>query len=160
MAGRPELAAMERKVRELGGDSYIMDQIADGASVGEVMEPFELSRPYFYVWLRAGGEQRELAYERAKEIKSHLLLEDGKDDLDKVGADPSSAQVSLASQRANYKRMLAGLLNRKDYGDKTGASTIVNIGELHLSALQAAGQRPVIESQPVLSLPAEITEDE
>ena len=47
----------------------------------------------------------------------------------------SNAEVSAATARANYRRWLASIRNRHEYGEKreVGVNVNMSIGELHLA---------------------------
>jgi hypothetical protein len=163
MPGRPKLAEFVRKANVAGakegvsGEEYLLGRIANGEPMGDIMADFGHDRTFFYMWLKMqpGRDARKAAYEEAKLFKAHSLAEQGQSILDDLAvAGPgivAAADVSLADKRASYRQWMAGVLNREEYGPRTGASLVVNLGQLHLDALRA----PAL---PVL-VAAEVTEE-
>lgn len=154
MPGRPILKKLLRDIDKAGGDEHIFDQIIAGKTIGAIMAEFEVSRQMFYDWLRAGGDGRKKAYNDAKILSSHALAEEGMEILDRL-ADPDgdgtgrvtpleTSEVTLARARADYRRYLAAVRNRGEYGkDQEAAVQVnVNVGDLHLDALRHHGSLP------------------
>lgn len=138
MTSRPIMRALAARIDVLGEDEVFM-RIAEGAKMREVAEWLGCSRGLLYMWIRSGGDDRKAKFDAAREISSHGLVEDGQDILD--GTIPTtSADVSLAVARANYRKWLAGQRNKKDYGEpERGPSLQINVQSLHLDALRQHG---------------------
>lgn len=150
MPGRPVLRRLEKQIANEGGDEFLLAQVASGLSIDKIMRPFNLCRTMFYQWVHNGGPEREAAWAQAKVESADALVEDGLNLLDDLAdtVDPTSAQVSLAGHRANYRKWLAATRNRAVYGeDKSGVSVNLNIGQLHLDALRVAGRAETPEIQ-------------
>ena len=75
----------------------------------------------------------------ARLLAAHNLVEDGMEIIDDADTE-SNAGVTKAKERANYRKWLAGVRNRKDYGEASKGPVIaLNINALHLDALKAIG---------------------
>ena len=157
MAGRPHLDALCAAIEKAGGDDVIFDQIASGVKMKAIMDPFGYSRQMIYAWIKRGGPERHERWQEAKEMAAHALVDEAGDILDADGVVvTSSAQASMLKSRAEHRRWLAGVYNRKEYGDETGKIDVqLNIGALHLDALRAGGTRkPVLQGVEVGALTA------
>jgi hypothetical protein len=144
---------LEKEIEKRGGDQYVFDLLADGVSVGAVAKGIELeghgpiSRPFLYTWRNRDktGQRRE-GWRLALEAAGEAHAERAGEVLDAVGADPSSAEVTLASKRANYLQWLAGKRDER-FSDKGPDLNVqvqtVNVGLDHLQALMSHGAMPV-----------------
>jgi transposase-like protein len=143
MPGRPQLKALTKQIENLGGGDYIFARIADGDSIAQIARDLEVSRQQIYRWADAVPERRD-QMKMAVQMSADALAESAGEVLDSlVGADSlSSADVSLASHRAQYRRWLAGVRNRDVYGDSSGPTVQINVGSMHLDALRMAGSDP------------------
>lgn len=157
MPGRPKLQKLEQHIEQLGGDDVVFDMIAAGEPMRKVAEnlrgflegaPEFPSRPYIYRWIHHGGEERERAWEEAKEIAAHCHVEDSGEILDDAQHVTTSAEASMAKARAEHRKWLAGVFNREDYGEKKEEVGVnVSIGALHLDALRSSGRMSLPEDQ-------------
>lgn len=146
MAGRPKLQALKKQIESLGGDGWIVDRIADGDKISDIAKDLGVSRQLIYRWADASPERKELVH-AALRASSHSLAEDAGSVLDDMAkkTDLSSAEVALASHRAQYRKWLAGVRNKEDYGDKAAPTVQISVGSLHLDALRVAGADPKIK---------------
>jgi hypothetical protein len=148
MASRPHLQSLAAAIEKIGGDDVIFDQIADGVPMRKIAEPFGYSRQMIYAWIHMGGPEREKRWEESKQTAAHALVEDAGDILE-AGRPVTSAEASHLKARVEHKRWLASVFNRKVYGDDSGKIDVqLNIGQLHLDALRAAGSRHTIQAEP------------
>lgn len=159
MPGNPKMQAFERHLEKLGGDEVIFDQIAAGTPIREIAEQFRgfldgapefPSRTWMYTWIHRYPE-REEAWEEAKRVASHALVEQAEDILENDGVAPvSSAEMSWLKERAGHKKWIASQFNKKHYGeDKESVNVNVDVGTLHLDALRqkgSMGERQVEEA--------------
>ncbi len=141
MAGSPK-----KKLARAQFDKHedaIFAAIASGRSMAVVARHFgNVSKAMLYTWIHAGGPERELKWNAAREFAADTIVEDVGDTIDKAIKDPSltSAQSSLHKERAAHKRWLAGKWNKKLYGEKALVElSVESIGELHLNALLKYG---------------------
>jgi hypothetical protein len=145
MTGRPKLRAFTRKVEKNGGADAIFERIADGEPIKQIMADYGVSRGMFYLW-KKGDEELELKYKVARELAADAHVENALEILDELedeGDTVTSAQVGAASARANYRKWLATVQNREQYGDqKGGVEVTLNVGQLHLDALRSSGTMP------------------
>ena len=140
MAGRPKLAAFEKHIAKIGGDDVVFEHIADGKSMVRVAELVGASsRGLLYTWMKNPKRpEREDKRKAARRISAHATAEDAGLILDaladeQVGTGPD---VQLATSRAKYRQWLAGVRNREEYGDQSGMTVNLSVGDLHLGALQ------------------------
>lgn len=142
MSGRPELAALAKRIELAGGEDYIFGLIEDGQTPKAIMALFGLSRTYFYRWINLDRERRTGLLKSARAVASMGHAEDAGAVLDElVGGPITPADVSLANSRSNYKRWLAEVYERGTIERREGtAELVLNIGNLHLTALKEAGR--------------------
>jgi len=80
---------------------------------------------------------RRPLFQKARTDSADALAEDAMEILDAHADD--SVDVQRANNRASHRRWLAGLRDRAGFGTKAEVGTQqLNIGELHLHALQGA----------------------
>lgn len=172
MAANPIMRALEKLVSANGGDRWILDRLANGERVGDIardciIEGYgPISRPFLYRW-RDKSEDRREGWKLAMQDAAHAHAEQAGDVLDKLAdADTlllSSAQVSLAKSRSEYKRWLASKLN-EEYRDGPQVQVgILAAGDLHLDALRQLGSMDryrVERAAEVVLIPAETGDDD
>ena len=153
MPGKPVLRNLNKTIQALGGDSVLLDLIADGQSVGSIMAEYDLHRTMFYQWIYSGGQSRALAYKEAKRISADKHVEDAQKILDGTerGGEPeavfSPADVALRKARANFRQWLAAHRDPDTYGErKVDLEVNVSVSSLHLDALRQHGRMPVEEA--------------
>lgn len=143
MAGRPFLRKVNARIEELGGDDWFFSMVGEGTPLREIAEEVGCSRGYLYVWLdqRPTKEERRARYRAARRRSAEALEEEGREVLDDLAGDRgvSSAEVSLARSRANYRQWQAKVRDREQYGDRPGVEVNLSVGDLHLGALKAHG---------------------
>lgn len=151
MPGQPKMRKLSRYIESQGGDAYIMDRLAAGESVGKIAksiilpgETKPISRPFLYSW-RNKSEDRRKGWELAMQLSADALAEDAGDILDELAEEyePTSAQVSLARSRSEYRRWLASMRDKEKYGEKKGDVNVnvLSLGDAHLEVLRKLGQR-------------------
>ena len=138
------LAKLERDVEAAGGDEAVFARIEAGERVGAIMRSYGLSRGMFYRWVKVGGDARRARYQEARRYSADALAEDGREILDRLAKaaktrDVSNAEVSLANSRANYRKYLASVYDREQYGERPGVQVNIGIRDLHLDALRTLG---------------------
>lgn len=144
---------------EAEGDEAVFKHIAAGKTMNEVGAVFGLDRDTIYKWIHEGGEEREAAWKAAKRRSADALAEEGMKILDEAEEVTNSAQATVARSRAEYRKWLAGVRNRDDYGPAAGPAVTLNlgIGELHLDALRQRGAMALGEGSEVLE--AEVVDE-
>lgn len=167
MSGRPVLQKLCRFIEDRGGDSWVFDQIADGTTPGKVAAQVSLpghgsiSRPLLYQWRDAGGTERREAWTHAMKSRGEALVDEAGDILDDLADGmPTSAEVSLAKERANHRRWLGGKLNDK-FSDKPGDINIavVNADDAFAAALKKHGMRQALPSPDIPEADFEVEEE-
>jgi len=160
VAGRPIMEDVERTlIEKYGGDEWVFDQIAGGRAVGDIAQDLGISRRYLYNWrdqARHKDRRRRLWHEAMK-FSAEAHAEKGLSGLTNLHDGeriPFPAEVTLATSEANYRKWLASRRDPEGFGDKKETLQI-NIGDLHLQALERQGPPPRLSSTPV---PEEIEE--
>lgn len=154
MASRPVLRELERYVETNGGDSFVLDRIAAGESVGRIAKSITLpkhgpiSRPLLYTWRNRSDERRK-GWALAMKASAEALSEDAGDCWDILSDDPTSAQVAKARGMSEYKRWLASVRDREGFGSAAAAVNLnLNVGSLHLDALRQVGHMGTLRGEP------------
>lgn len=141
---------------EAEGEGAVFRLIAEGKTMRQVGAAFGISADSIYKWIHEGGENRRQAWADAKRRSADSLVDEGLQILDDGADITNSAQATIARSRAEYRKWLASIRNREDYGDQAGVQVNLSIGELHLRALQAKGRSPLPEKEPIV-LGGEVT---
>lgn len=131
MAAKPITRAAHAKIRTAGGEAWVFSQVADGRTLKALAEELGISRPMLSAWCNAAP--RRDAYTHAKRAAADALVEEGLAITDRV-SDPS--EVPAAKLQADFRRWMAGKINREAWGDQHGALVNVDLGQLHLEALR------------------------
>ena len=140
MAGQPKLRTLCTEIAKRGGDDHVFDRIAAGETIRSIGESLSASRGLVYRWLRLGGEERDAAWSAAKRASADALVDEGLSILDAPSDNLTSAEVQSRKGRADYRRWLASVRNRAEYGESNPAVNVsVSLGQLHMEALLAAG---------------------
>lgn len=130
--------ALEAQIAAEGGDDVIFDRIAGGQKVGDVMASYGRDRTFFYVWLKAGGEQRQAKYKAAQEIAADALVQEALDIVDEPVLIPADA--AAARNRADFRKWMAGKYNRNAFGEEKAQVNVgIGLGDLFVQALQETG---------------------
>jgi hypothetical protein len=114
-------------------EAYFLHYIADGHTLRSIVEPFGVSRPMLSDWLRAKPERKELV-RLARETSATALVEDGLDMLDQC---TDARMASITASRANFRKWLASVRNRAEYGESKAPAVGLTFNSIHLQALQA-----------------------
>lgn len=96
-------------------------------------QKLKVSRFMLENWVR-GTPERAQQYKRACELSSHNLAEEGLEILEQA----DGATSKLANMRAGYRRWLAGVRNREEYGTAPTAAVAVSVADLHLHAFDVS----------------------
>lgn len=131
-------------------EEAILAAIAELGALGKVAHRFGVSRAAVQAWIRTDRDRLRPLVEEARRDAGEVRAETAVEHFDDLPEDPSTAQVQVAKERSGYDRWLAGVWNEQ-YRDQRGAQVNVNlnVGQLHLDALRAEGQRraPVVDVQ-------------
>ena len=139
-----------------GGEEWLWDQLADGRTVASVAEELGVSRRYLYVWRdrRAHKHRLKPLWEAAIRMSAEADLEktmaefarldrviervtpDG--EIEREERIPHASEVQLVSGRAKLRQWLAAKKDPEVYGDRVGVDVKVDLGDMHMAALQAA----------------------
>lgn len=151
------LEYFEKVVEEQGGDDVIFDRMAVAEPRREIIKSFinpRTGKPFSHgmlsFWIHRGGEERIARWKAAREMAAHHLVEEAGEILDGTeerNADDGpvildSAGVALRRARAEHRKWLAERYNRDIFGTPDNTPAVqINLGDLHLEALQTAGSR-------------------
>lgn len=175
MPGRPMMRKLVVDIlAKPGGEEWVMDQLADGRTVRSIAEELGVSRRYLYQWRDRQGHKERLKpmWEAAVRMSAEADLEASVADFDRLdrviytGEDgqeerriPQSSEVQLATGRAKFRQWLAGRKDPERYGEeKAGVNVNLNIGDLHVAAVESVKQRHRLEAQ--VPMEAEVVEEE
>lgn len=149
MAGRPKLRALGATIEKMGEEKF-WDMLLDVSSVAKVAEHLtklggqNFSRSLLHEWI-AKDEDRKMRLRLIREAQAHSFAEDALEIVDGANA----GTIAVDREKVRVRQWLAERWNRKDYGEEK-AGPVINIQNLHLSALQAAGlgRRGAMEAEP------------
>lgn len=135
MPGRPLFKIICATIEEYGGEEWVLEQIMDGRTLAQVCDVMDCSRGMVYQWLHK-DEERWTAYNAAKMIGAHAMVEDAFEILENATPDT----IVVDRERAKIRQWIAERANRKDFGSEKGqqVTAVMNISELHLVAVQSA----------------------
>lgn len=130
---------------------YVAARLADGvglkAHAADLSKTLGLDISYEmllrYLARACGGEACvDQALDAARARASHGLAEESVSITDEPAFD--GAQVSRNASRSRSRQWMAAQWNQARYGPQKAASVSINIGTLHLSALQSPAGREAI----------------
>lgn len=137
------------------GEEELFALLAEGKTVAQLAERFNVGRSSLYNWRDAGGGDRLARWEAARRLSADAHVERAGAILDEAAEVDTAAKASIARARSDFHWKLAERFSPGLYGDQS-PSVVVNIGQLHLAALKAAN--PPRVTTPTLE--AEILEDD
>ena len=134
-------------MEEIDGIDIICMSIVAGQRINAIAEELRTSRTTIYRYINHTADNAA-AFREARRVGAAATAEEGLDIIDAADEGSSSA-VSKAREQANYRKWLAGVQNREEFGPPQQAAVVqVNLGDALLGALQEHGG------------PAQITEGE
>ncbi len=164
MAGMPLRAKILARIEADGGwDEAVFDRVRAGDYMKDIAKDLGATYSILRDAIRHGGEERKREYETAKFESADALVEDAMIAIDKLDdiIAITSPEVSRAKLTADTKRWLAGRRDRGQYGDDPLAVIgVLDLGQLHLSALQKAGSRDLLEAPEPEAIEADFTLEE
>jgi transposase-like protein len=158
MTGRPVRQRLLKDIEASGGWPAVLERIENGETITKIARSFNVSRGFFARLLHEDGGRSE-SVTRARKAAANALVEEAVEIVD--SASPTRDELQHAKLRSDSRLWLASKLDREQYGDRGQVPVQVNIGELHLTALQAAA-RPgtdLLRPGPVM-LPAKVEDVE
>ena len=157
----PTRAQLDAILSEQGGEDVIFDRIAAGERFRDIAATYNLTRQALHNWLNAGPPERRAKYDAARKAAGHAYVEKAEDVLVDAATDRGldTAHATIARERSNFYRWLAGKLNR-DFSDDNAVAVNVNVdlGRMHLDALRAVCA-PAVNELPAPTMDAEILEE-
>lgn len=148
MAATPFRRALLLRIKERGGWSYVLERVASGETLTKIAPDLGCSRSFLNRMLtRKSQPKLHEAYLAARKEAGAALVEQAMDALDAAPMDRDA--LNAAKERANYRKWLAGCYDRETFGPPVqGPALVINAGQLHLAALQAAKPLPHLPSGP------------
>lgn len=181
MAGRPVTRRMVADLCELGRKaqldvtedgqpvtdheeialSYALTWIKGGCppghtpTVNALADYLEVSRALLYEWLTK-DEGRKTALRVARKDSADFLAEQGLQVLDDPSLKPQD--VAIANSRANFRKWLASVFDRANYGQQSAPTVAISVAQMHLHAVEArkqvrAAALPQLPGQATVVLP-------
>lgn len=129
-----EKKALMRRIEDVGGVEALLVRYAEGDSLQTLANAFGCRPSQIGAILRS-DKWKDL-YERAKKLKAEMAIDRGMDSV--RHATPET--VGVAKLQWEAERWMAGKLDPDAYGDKQQPLVNVNLGSLHLAALQAVNK--------------------
>ena len=162
MGGQPKWHEFCARLDRMGGIEYIIGRIANGETLLGITRDLKTSRYTVWRYINLTSERAE-RYAKARRDGAAALAEeaieiaDGADDMHPAGVQKAKLQV-------DSRKWLAGVHDREGYGEQPkAAGQQINIGVMHLHALQAHGGPDAQASLPrpkQIITDAEIVEDD
>ena len=138
MAGQPKWAAFLARMEEIDGIDIICMSIVAGKKIRAIAKELQTSRTTIYRYINHTPDNAA-AFREARRIGAAALAEEGLQIIDDADENSSSA-VSKAREQAGYRKWLAGVQNREEFGPPQQAALVqVNLGDALLGALQQHG---------------------
>jgi len=142
VAGQPVFRQQLKHINSLGpeGEEHILAMIAGGAPVREVAVFLGFppgSHTAIYKW-RDETPERRAAWRMAMTHRASALAEESLDIADGVNEDPDA--IRKAELRVKVRQWLAGVSDREQYGKEQRAQLTINVGNMHLTAVEAVNR--------------------
>jgi predicted transcriptional regulator len=128
---KADMTIVNKAVHSIGGELALFELVSRGMTKKRMLETLGVSRSAFDRWVQKTAE-RAARYSRAREEAADSLADETLEIADE--ADPQTAQV--AKLRIEARRWLAAKINPEAYGDKTGPSVTLNLGDMMLDSLR------------------------
>lgn len=145
-----------------GHEEDIFARIAAGDEMTAIARSFERDRSALHRWL-CRPEHAE-AWRAAKVASSYAYCEKADaavEELDKYEGEALTAPVvARAKLKREHYMKIAELRNREEFGEQKGPLLQLNMGDLHLSALQQGGKLTIGQQPAPLAPLPEDDEDE
>ncbi len=149
MAGQPLTRRMAARIADEGGDSVVLDRVADGVALTQIAKDLGVGRETLRRWCNKTPARKQ-AYLDAKSAAAGALVEEAGQILDDASVE-SGPHIQKARSRAEHRRWLASKRDRAQYGEdaKLQIGVALDLSGLHLSALREVGHMPQGEEIPV-----------
>lgn len=129
-----EKKALMRRIEDTGGVEALLVRFAEGDTLQALADAFGCRATQISAILRS--EKWRDKYEQAKKIKAEMAIDRGMGAV--RAATPET--VGVAKLQWEAERWMAGKLDPDAYGEKQQPLVNVNLGSLHLAALQAVNK--------------------
>jgi len=137
---KAELSKTNKAIHAFGGEDRILDRVASGQTVVSLCAEIGVSAGRFYDWVNK-SEERIAALARAREVSAHSLIEQTADIVDMATPD----DVAVAKLRAENRWRMAKAFNKAQYGDQSGVTVNLSLGDMALDTLRKRPASVVID---------------
>ena len=137
---KQEMSKTNKAIHAFGGEDRILDRVASGQSVLSLCAEIGVSAGRFYDWVNK-SEERTAALARAREVSAHSLVEQTAAIVDAATPD----DVAVAKLRAENRWRMAKAFNKAQYGDQSGVTVNVSLGDMALDSLRKRPASVVID---------------
>lgn len=141
MAGTPMRNAQARILKERLEE--LVDALSEGLTDSEAMRRLGIKR-HALGWLESHDTDAAEAIQRARKQGAIAMASDTVDIADKLELNVMADPVRVAQARIGTRQWLASRRNREAFGEQAKVAVQVNVGNLHLTALQHSRQTPAI----------------
>lgn len=131
MPGKSKTRAAFALIEKSGGEQFILNRVAEGATLKQLAEELGISRPMLSAW--CNNSTRQDAYARARRAAAEAYMDQGLEILD--NASPEDVQVARA--RSDFRKYLAARLDPVVWSEKPTNELTIDLGALHLAAVKA-----------------------
>lgn len=130
------------------GEADVFTRVADGDTMAAIAADHGITRQTVYAWIKAGGPERQAAFDAARRVSAEVAVEEAQQILDDAENVDTAAKASIARARSDFRRWLASVRDRSTYGEKGVQVNVgINLGALHLDALRARGSASALASE-------------
>ena len=137
---KAEMSKTNKAIHAFGGEERILDRVASGQTVVSLCAEIGVSAGRFYDWVNK-SEERTAALARAREVAAHTLVEQTAEIVDMATPE----DVAVAKLRAENRWRMAKAFNKAQYGDQSGVTVNVSLGDMALDSLRKRPASVVID---------------
>lgn len=142
MAGQPIYRAFKARMADPEMEAVVIERIAAGDYITHIARDLGVSYHTLRKWFKEDPE-RLAAVTDAKEASADVHAEKGLKVLE--AADPGEpGGVRKAAKIAEYRKYLAKVRNRAEYGDGPEVAVAIGMGESFVAALRSDGRMSTV----------------
>lgn len=146
---------------DAAGEDEVLALIEDGIAVRKIAWHFGVGRSTVYNWINAGGEPRRKRLEEARKRSAEALVDRAEEVLEDKASVETPQHAAMARELAKTLLWKAAKLDRATWGEQQQQVNVnLDFGQLHLAALQRAGNMSQQALPPTEPMPAEVVEDD
>lgn len=160
MPGNPITVKMEQTIEARGGVDWLLERIADGDTPFTIAKSLGVSRWTLMRWVHRSPALETAMRETREKYTAEALAEKAMAivDLPDRELEPgiASAQVSSRKNQADLLLRMAGHHDPKHFGKNDRSASPLQIGELHIHAMEAAIPTELLEAEVVEEPPVQV----